>query len=80
MSSMSPFKYFVVTCRIIDQHACKSALALKPTHRLVLLVKVVDIAIQYFHKELHGYRSVHAGICNSKGSLQTLKYPLAVAV
>lgn len=56
------------------------AIALTSTYRLILLVEIVDVAVQYFHKQLHRHRCVHASICNSKRSLQALKDTLAIAV
>jgi hypothetical protein len=80
MSSISPFKYFVVTCAKVDQHLRKRTIYLGRAHSLVLLVKIVDIAVQYLHKQLHGYRCVHASIRDSERSLQTLQYTFTVTV
>lgn len=47
---------------------------------LVLLVEVVDVAVEDFHEELDGYSCVHAGICNAEGTLKTLEDSFAIAV
>lgn len=37
--------------------------------RFVLLVKIVDVAVQDLDEQLHGHCCVHAGICNTEGAL-----------
>lgn len=47
---------------------------------LVLLVEVVDIAVQDFHKELDGDSGIHAGVSHTECTLEALEDPFAVAV
>lgn len=35
------------------------------TYSIILLIEIVDIAIQYFNKELNRYGRIHACICNT---------------
>ena len=46
----------------------------------VLLVEVVDVAVEDLDEELHGHGSVHAGVCDAEGPLKALEDALAVAV
>lgn len=50
------------------------------SHSLVLLVEVVDVAVQDLDEELDGDGGVHAGVCDSEGALEALEDALAVAV
>lgn len=47
---------------------------------LVLLVEIVDITVQDFHKELDGDSGIHAGVSHTEGTLEALEDPFAVAV
>lgn len=47
---------------------------------LVLLIEVVNIAVQDFHKELDGDSGIHAGVSHTEGTLEALEDPFAVAV
>ena len=49
-------------------------------HGVVFLIEVVDISIEDLDEEFNGYCSVHAGICDSEGSLETFEDAFAVAV
>lgn len=49
-------------------------------HRLVLLIKVVDIAVENLHEEFYRHRGVHAGICYTESTLQTLEHALTIAI
>lgn len=46
----------------------------------VLLVEVVDVAVENLDEEFHGHGGVHAGVCDAEGSLEALEDALAVAV
>lgn len=46
----------------------------------VLLVEIVDIAVEDFHKELDGDSGVHAGVGHTEGALKALEDSFAVAV
>ena len=47
---------------------------------LVLLVEVVDIAIQDFNEEFDGHGGVHASVCDTEGTLEAFKNPLSITV
>ena len=47
---------------------------------LILLIKVVYISIQNFHKQFNRHCSIHTRICHAKSTLQTFKHTLSVAV
>ena len=47
---------------------------------VVLLVEVVDVAVENFDEQLDAHSSVHTSVSNAQGTLQALKYALAVAV
>ena len=47
---------------------------------LVLLVEVVDVAVEDFHEEFDRDGGVHAGVGNTKGTLEAFENPFAVAV
>ena len=49
-------------------------------YRFVLLVKVVDVAVEDLDEELDGGCRLHTGVGHTQSSLQTLKDTLAVAV
>lgn len=44
MSPPNPFKYFIVTCAVVEQHLDNPAFAPAATHRLVLLIKIIDVS------------------------------------
>ncbi len=48
--------------------------------RLVLLVEVVDVAVEDLDEELDGNGGVHACVGNTEGALQAFEDALAVAV
>jgi hypothetical protein len=50
------------------------------SYGLVLLVEIVDIAVEDFHKELDGDSSVHAGVGHTEGALEALEDSFAVTV
>lgn len=47
---------------------------------LILLVEIVNITVQDFHKELDGDSGIHAGISHTESTLEALEDPFAVAV
>jgi hypothetical protein len=47
---------------------------------LVLLVEIVDVAVEDLDKEFDGHGGIHAGICDTQGALQTLEDSLPVTV
>lgn len=47
---------------------------------VVLLVEVVDVAVENFDEELDAYGGIHASIGDAKSALKTLEHALAVAV
>lgn len=47
---------------------------------LVLLVEVVDVAIEDLDEEFDGDGGVHAGVCDAEGTLEAFKDAFAVAV
>ena len=50
------------------------------TYGIVLLVEVVDIAVQDLNEELDRDCCVHAGIGDAESTLQALEHTLAIAV
>lgn len=48
--------------------------------RFVLLIEVVDVAIEDLDEEFNGYSSVHAGVCDTESPLETFENALAIAV
>jgi hypothetical protein len=42
---------------------------MRGTYGFILLVKVINVAIQYLHKELDGHGGVHARICYPQSAL-----------
>ena len=78
INSISPLRYFVVTC------GCQSVNLLRHisghAHSLILLVKVVQVAVQNFDKQFHRHGGIHARICHTQGSLQALQDALAIAI
>jgi hypothetical protein len=50
------------------------------TYSIVLLVKVVHVAVQDFHEQLHRHCGIHAGIGNTECALQTLEYSFSIAI
>lgn len=46
----------------------------------VLLVEVVDVTVQNLDEKLHGNGSVHAGVSNTKGTLEAFENPFSIAV
>jgi len=50
------------------------------TYRLVLLVKIVDVAVEDLDKELNRYGGIHARVRHTQGALQTLEHAFAVSV
>ena len=47
---------------------------------IVLLVEVVDVAVQDLDEELDGHGRVHAGVGDAEGTLQAFEDAFAVAV
>lgn len=47
---------------------------------LVLLLVVVNVAVEDFNEELHGYGGVHAGICDAESALQAFEDALSVTI
>lgn len=47
---------------------------------LILLVEVVDVAVEDLDEELDGDGGVHAGICNAEGTLEAFEDAFAIAV
>ena len=52
---MRPLRYFVVTYQRRGQYVCWGCHTMEVywTHRLVLLIEVVDISVQYLDEELY---------------------------
>jgi hypothetical protein len=50
------------------------------TYSFILLVKIVDVAVEDLHKELDGHSSVHASICNTQRPLETFQDSLPISV
>lgn len=46
----------------------------------VLLVEIVDIAIQNLNKKFDGHGSVHASVCDAEGPLEAFQNPLSITV
>lgn len=46
----------------------------------VLLVEVVDVAVEDLDEEFDGDGGVHAGVCDAEGALETFEDAFAVAV
>lgn len=49
-------------------------------HAFVLLIKVIDVAVENLDEQLNGDCNVHAGISNSKGALEAFEHTFAIAV
>lgn len=49
-------------------------------HGIVLLVKIVDVAVENFDEELDAHGCVHAGVCDAESALEALEHAFAVAV
>jgi hypothetical protein len=65
MSSMRPLRYLIVTySRLVT-----AVLLRMITYSLILLIKVIDVAIQDLNEKLYGYGSVHASVRNTKSTL-----------
>lgn len=50
------------------------------SHRVVLLVKEVDITVQDFDEQFNGHSGIHAGVGDTEGTLKALKDAFAVAI
>ena len=48
--------------------------------RLILLVEVVDVAVQDLDEEFYRYGGVHAGVGDAEGELEAFQDAFAVAV
>lgn len=46
----------------------------------VLLIEVVDIAVEDLDEEFDGYGGVHACVCDAEGTLETFEDAFAIAV
>lgn len=55
-------------------------LLLRSTYGLILLVKVVDVAVEDLNEELHTDRGIHTGVSHPQRTLQALKHTLAITV
>lgn len=49
-------------------------------YRFVVLIKVVHISVQDFHKELDGCRRFHARVCHTEGPLKALQDSLTITI
>lgn len=49
-------------------------------HRVVLLVEIVDVAVEDLDEELDAHGCIHASVGDTKGALQAFEHALAVAV
>lgn len=47
---------------------------------LVLLIEVVDVAVEDLHEELDRHSGIHAGVGDAEGALETFEDTFAVAV
>ena len=47
---------------------------------IILLVEVVDVAIEDLNKELHRHGRIHTGVCDTESALEAFEDALAVAV
>ena len=84
---MRPLRYFVVTFCTNDKPLAlenmdkrKIRLGFEETYSVILLIEVVNISVQDFHKKLHRDGAVHASIRDTKSALQAFEHTLAVAV
>ncbi len=50
------------------------------SYSFILLIKVIDVAIEDLNKELDGNSGVHASICNTKSALKTFQDSLAITI
>lgn len=55
-------------------------MVVRGTYGIVLLIEVVDIAVQNLNEELDRYCCVHARIGDAESTLQALEHALAIAV
>ena len=52
----------------------------RSTYSIILLVKVIDIAVENLDEQLNRHGRVHASVSHPEGTLQTFEYPLAITV
>ena len=70
-----------ILCRVeIRVDELDQAVQVLCRHGVVLLVEVVDVAIQNLDEEFNGDGGVHAGVCDAQGTLETFEDALAVTV
>lgn len=55
-------------------------MVVRGTYGIVLLIEVVDIAVQNLNEELDRYCCVHARIGDAESTLQALEHTLTIAV
>lgn len=70
----------ILARRQIRMDELDKAVEILGRHGIVLLVKVVDVAVENLDKELDADGRVHAGIGDTEGALQALEDAFAVAV
>lgn len=71
----------LVVCRVkIAMYEFDKSVEVLRRHRVILLIEVVDVAIQNFDEELHGYSGIHTSISNAQGTLEAFKNAFAIAV
>jgi hypothetical protein len=71
---------FTVVCLQIGMDEFYETVEIFGRDGLVLLVEIIYVAVEDFHKKFDGDRCVHAGVRNAKGALQALEHTLSVAI
>ena len=72
--------WFVLACLKVGVDKLNQPIEILGGDGFVLLIEVVDVAVQNLDEELHRDGRVHAGIRNTEGALKTLENPFSIAV
>jgi hypothetical protein len=72
--------WFVLACLKVGVDKLNQPIEILGGDGFVLLIEVVDVAVQNLDEELHGDGRVHAGISDTEGTLETLENPFSIAV
>jgi hypothetical protein len=78
MSSIKPLRYFVVTCCIVSRYI--EQLTPRYKYSFILLIEVVDVAVENLNKEFDRHGRVHASISDAQRTLQALENTLAITI
>lgn len=70
----------VLVCLQVGMDELDEAVEVFDCDGLVLLVEVVDVAVEDFDEEFYRYGGVHAGVGDAESSLEAFEDSFAVAV